>query len=353
MDAHSRPSPSTTLNGGLRPGPSHPSPSTTLNGGLRPGPSHPSPSTTLNGGLRPGPSHPSPSTTLNGGLRPGPSHPSPSTTLNGGLRPGPSHPSPSTALDATAPGGGPERGALPPSAPYPYSAPLPREGREARPRSAVARLLADTRHALLGLPLAVVSFSLVLAGLAAGLGSAVAGVGLFILVGTLYAARGIAHVDRVRIADLTGAPVLRAPYREPAPGAGPVRRALAPLGCGRSWLDALHALVRFPVSLVAFVVTVTWWTGAPAGLLYPLWGWSLYTIPGYTDVGSLLSSEHPLVATTLVYMAAGALFLATLVPVVRACAQAEALLGRALLLLPEDPRVRVYTAPAPRDPGGA
>lgn len=247
-----------------------------------------------------------------------------------------------------------------PAAPFPPSAARSPHGAPtwspaapaARPRRWTAQLLADTRHVLLGLPLAVVSFALVVAGLAAGLGSAVAGVGLFILVGTLYAARGIAHADRVRLADLTGAPVLRAPYRAPAPGAGPLRRALAPLACGRSWLEALHALVRFPVSLVAFVVTVTWWAGALGGLLYPLWGWSLYTIPGYTDVGSLLSAEHPLVATALLNMAAGALFLATLVPVVRACAQSEALLGRALLLLPEDPRVRVYTASPGRVPTG-
>ncbi|SHJ90687.1 Putative sensor [Nocardiopsis flavescens] len=215
-----------------------------------------------------------------------------------------------------------------------------------------SRLLADTRYALLGLPLAVVSFSLVLTGLAAGLGSAVAGVGLFLLAGTLYAARGLAHAERVRLADLTGGPVLRAPYRAPAPGAGPLRRALAPLGCGRSRLEALHAVVRLPVSLVSFVFTAVWWAGALAGLLSPLWGWSLYTVPGYTDAGSLVSAEHPLVATTLLHMAAGALFLVSLPPVVHACAHAEALLGRMLLLAPQDPRVRVYTAPEARVPAG-
>ncbi|MFY7065101.1 sensor domain-containing protein [Nocardiopsis changdeensis] len=270
-------------------------------------------------------------------------HPSPSTTLNGRLRRGPAHPSPSTTLNG-------EPSAHPFSHSSPSTAHL-RHGSPA-PRPWPVQLLADTRHTLLGLPLAVVSFSLVVTGLAAGLGAAVAGVGLFVLVGTLYAARGIAHVDRIRLADLTGGPVLRAPYRAPAPGAGPLRRALAPLACGRSWLEALHAVVRFPVALVAFVVTVTWWAGALAGLLYPLWGWSLYTIPGYTDLGSQLSMDHPLVATALLHMAAGALFLLTLPAVVRACAYADASVGRALLLLPEDPRVRVYTAPADRVPAG-
>lgn len=209
------------------------------------------------------------------------------------------------------------------------------------------RLAAETRYVLLGFPLAVVSFAVVLAGLAAGAGSAVAVVGLFVLVGTLHVARGTSHVDRVRLADVAGRPVERRPYRSPAPGAGPLRRALTPLSCPQSWLDALYAIVRLPVSVTAFVLTVTWWAGALGGLLHPVWGWSLYTIPGYTDVGSHVFPEFPVLATTVVHMLAGALFTLTAPLVVRACAQAEIALARAVLLAPEDAGVRVRTADAP------
>ena len=214
-------------------------------------------------------------------------------------------------------------------------------------RDPVARLLADTRYTLLGLPLALIAFVVVLTGLAAGAGTAVVMAGLFLMTGTLYAARGFAHVERVRLADLGRRPVTRRPYRSPAPGAGPLRRALTPLTCPQSWLDALHALALLPVAVVGFCLTATWWAGALAGLLQPLWGWSLYTVPGYTDVGTYLLPEHPVLATTAVHMLAGVLFALTLPLVARACAHTQATLGRALLLAPEDPCVGVYTA-APR-----
>ncbi|PDP88098.1 histidine kinase [Glycomyces fuscus] len=218
-------------------------------------------------------------------------------------------------------------------------------------RNPVARLLADTRYTLLGLPTALIAFTVVLTGLAAGAGTAIVMAGLFLMTGTLYAARGFAHVERIRLADLGRRPVVRRPYRSPAPGAGPLRRVLAPLACPQSWLDALHALVLMPVAVVGFCLTVTWWAGALAGLLHPLWGWSLYTIPGYTDVGAQLVPESPMLGTTAVHMLAGLLFALTLPLVVRACAYAQAALGRALLLAPEDPHVGVYAAvPRPQEP---
>jgi hypothetical protein len=217
-----------------------------------------------------------------------------------------------------------------------------------RPKSVFAQVVADSRYNLWGFPLALVSFVLVVVGLAAGAGTAVVGAGLFLAAGTLHAARGLAHVERIRLADLHGRPVVRRPYRSPVSGAGPLRRALGALACRQSWLDALHAVVGLPVAVVGFCVTVTWWAGAAAGLLHPLWGWSLYTVPGYTDLGTYVVPDNPVAATTVIHMAAGALFALSLPMVVRGCAHARSTVGRALLLAPEDAGVRVYTA----HPGG-
>ncbi|GAB3713353.1 sensor domain-containing protein [Nocardiopsis nanhaiensis] len=210
--------------------------------------------------------------------------------------------------------------------------------------SFLSRLARDTRYLLLGFPLAVISFALVLPGLAAGIGTSVIFVGLILLSGTLVMARGLAHVDRIRLSDLYRRPVVRLPYRAAPAAAGPVRRLLNPLTCSRSWLDALHALLRFPVSAVAFLVAVLWWALTLGGLLYPLWGWSLYLVPGYTDVGSFILPESPALATLAVYMVGGALFGLTLPLVLRGLAQAESTLVRALLLAPEDTSVQVLTA---------
>lgn len=211
------------------------------------------------------------------------------------------------------------------------------------------RLGRDTRYVLLGFPLAVISFVLVLTGLAVGIGTAVIFAGLVLLSVVLVMARGLAHVDRIRLSDLYGRPVMRLPYRTPPRDAGPVRQLLNPITCSRSWLDALHALLRFPLATVSFVVAAAWWTLALGGLLYPLWGWSLYFIPGYTDVGTFVLPEYPALATLVIYLVGGVLFALTLPLVMRFLAQTESTLARALLLAPEDTSVQVLTVKTPED----
>ncbi|MEV2275626.1 sensor domain-containing protein [Nocardiopsis sp. NPDC049922] len=216
-----------------------------------------------------------------------------------------------------------------------------------------ARITADTRYVLTGPLLAIPAFALVLSGLAVGIGSAVAIVGLFVLVGTLHTARGLAHVERVRLADLLGRPVVRRDYRAARTDAGPLRRALRPLTCLQSWLDALHALVRFPLSVITFALVLTWWVAGVGGLLFPLWGWALHTIPGYTGVGEYVLPRYPVLATTVIHMVAGALFTLTAPIVGRFSAGTQSTLGRALLLAPTDGSVRVHTRPADHDPAPA
>ncbi|GAA1465479.1 sensor domain-containing protein [Nocardiopsis exhalans] len=211
----------------------------------------------------------------------------------------------------------------------------------------LTRLGRDTRYVFLGFPLAVISFVLVLTGLAVGIGTAAIFVGLVLISVVLVMARGLAHVDRIRLSDLYGRPVMRLPYRTPPKGAGPLRRLLNPIVCSRSWLDALHALLRFPVATVAFIICVLWWTLSLGGVLYPLWGWSLYFIPGYTDVGTFVLPEYPALATLVIYMVGGVLFALTLPLVMRFLARTESTLARALLLAPEDTSVQVLTAKTP------
>lgn len=205
------------------------------------------------------------------------------------------------------------------------------------------RMVRNTRYLLLGLPLAVVSFSLVLTGLATGAGTAVVFVGLFLLSGTLLLARGAAHLERLRLSDLHGRAVVRLPYRPAPADAGPIRRLLNPLTCARSWMDVLHAIVCLPLALVGFVLAVLWWSLALGGLLYPLWGWTLHLIPGYTDVGTYLLPDSPALATLVVYMVGGALFALTLPVALRVLAGMNSALARMLLLAPEEISARVLT----------
>ena len=74
---------------------------------------------------------------------------------------------------------------------------------------------------LLGLPLAVASFVVLIVGLSVGIGLVVTVIGLPILSGTLYAARGLADIERLRLPSVLRQPRIRPHYRLPDAGATP------------------------------------------------------------------------------------------------------------------------------------
>ena len=206
------------------------------------------------------------------------------------------------------------------------------------------RVIRETRYLLLGLHLSLVSFALVSAGLALGAGTAVLLAGLVVLSGTLVLARGFAHLERLRLSDLYGRPVVRLPYRGVPARAGTARRLLTPLTCGRSWSDVLHALLYPIPATIGAVLAAAWWALALGGLLYPLWGWTLYLVPGYTEVGRFLLPESPALATLAVYLVGGLLFALTLPMALRVLAWTSSSLSRLLLLAPEEVTARVLTS---------
>ncbi|MFB4275958.1 MULTISPECIES: sensor domain-containing protein [unclassified Nonomuraea] len=194
------------------------------------------------------------------------------------------------------------------------------------------RLATDTRYTLLGLPTAVAHFTVVVAGVSAGLGSAVAFVGLPILAGTALMARNLADFERVALPDVLDRPVARPHYGTTPAGAGWFRRVMNPLTSGQAWLDLLHGIVAFPIALAAAVVTAVWWAGAIAGLTFPIYGWVLARIPevdgGWPALLGLGDGDLAFVGfNTLV----GVLFALTLVPVVRGAALIKASVAQAML----------------------
>ncbi|MEV4111445.1 sensor domain-containing protein [Nonomuraea sp. NPDC049695] len=200
-------------------------------------------------------------------------------------------------------------------------------------RALQRRLATDTRYTLLGLPLAVASFAVTVVGVSAGLGSAVAFVGLPVLAATAAASRHLADLERVALPGVLGHPVARPPYAPAPEGAGWFRRAMNPLTSGQAWMDLLYGIIAFPFSLVAFVLTTVWWAGALAGLTFPIYGWVIARIPG-AEHGVVLQwlglPETPtmfVVANTAV----GVLFALTLVPVVRMAALLKAGVAQVML----------------------
>jgi signal transduction histidine kinase len=191
----------------------------------------------------------------------------------------------------------------------------------------------DSAYTLLGFPLALAGFVLVVTGLAVGIGTLVIWVGLPLLVLTLVVARGFATVERLRIPGVLRQELPTPVYRRAPSDAGRVRRLIEPLRDPQSWLDAVHALLHLVVAIPAFAVTVAWWAASLGGLSYAVWGWSLPDGPDDQDLPELLGLGDGLGVRIVFYGLVGLVFAGTLPAVVRAMALLEAQFGRVLLTL--------------------
>ncbi|MEV4097346.1 sensor histidine kinase [Streptosporangium saharense] len=198
-------------------------------------------------------------------------------------------------------------------------------------RSVLRRIGSDTRYLLAGFPVSIVFFVLAVAGFSAGVGTVVVWIGLPILAGTLMMARGMADVERRMLADVLGRPVPRPRYRPAPERAGRFRRLVNPLTSGQSWLDLLYGILSFPLTVLAFVVTVTWWAGTILGLASPIYGWITARIPGNQGLAELLGFGDGVLADVIVNTTIGVLFALTLPLVLRGATLVQSGLGRAML----------------------
>ncbi|MFI5494487.1 sensor histidine kinase [Actinoplanes sp. NPDC051859] len=223
----------------------------------------------------------------------------------------------------------------------------------AAPRSPARRVFRqlglDTQYILLGFPLGLVAVILCVTGFAVGIGTVVIWVGLPILIGTLMLARGLATVERARIAPVIGRRMPHPAYKRVPAGAGAVRRMVTPLTDGQAWLDLLHGVLRFIPSTIAFCFGVTWWAGTLGGLSYPLWAWSIPTGPDNSDLPELLGLGDAMSTRIIFHLAIGFFFAGTLYPVLRGSALLEGLFARALLSGVNELREQVAEAEAARD----
>lgn len=214
---------------------------------------------------------------------------------------------------------------------------------------ALQRLTADTRYVLLGLPMAVVSFAIVVAGISAGLGAAVVFIGLPILAATAALARNFADVERVALPDVLGCPLARPRYAPAPAGAGWFRRLMNPLLNGQAWLDLLYAIVAFPFAVASFVLVTVWWAGAIAGLAFPLYGWIIARIPG-VELGwpEWVGLPDNDLLFVIFNTAVGLVFTVTLVPVVRLAALLKAGVAQAMLTraVRPEPASSIYADPS-------
>jgi signal transduction histidine kinase len=198
-------------------------------------------------------------------------------------------------------------------------------------RPMLRQLAADTGYVLLGFPIAVASFVVLITGLALGIGLGITVIGLPILAGGLYAARAFADMERLRMPLVLRQDRVRPHYRSAEEGASVWRRVITPIIDAQSWLDLAHGIIKLPLSIFSFVVALTWWSGAIGGCLYWSYAWAIPDGPEDQDLADLLGLGNSMGARIAMYSAFGLFFLITLPVVVRGCAVLEASFGRALL----------------------
>lgn len=198
-----------------------------------------------------------------------------------------------------------------------------------RPRASWHQVSRDIGYLLPGLPIAIASFVLAVAGFSLGLGLIpLALAGFFIWFLMLVGARGFAAAERARVSVMEGRRVGPV-YHRRASGAG-ARRVLSFLRDPQSWKEWGHALIIFPIRCVTWPLTITWLSVALGGTLYVFYEWALPRDGDNEGLADLLGFDGR-AAGILLNTGIGLIFLATLPLVLRALAVTESSLAWAML----------------------
>ncbi len=123
-------------------------------------------------------------------------------------------------------------------------------------------------HLLLNLPLGILWFPLLVAGVALGLGLLITLLGIPVLVGTGWLVRALGHFERQRCSALLGL-ALRDPYRPVVEDTGWLARLAAIGKDPATWRDFVFLMLRLPVGIFTFTAVVTSWAIALGMLLSP------------------------------------------------------------------------------------
>ena len=129
-------------------------------------------------------------------------------------------------------------------------------------------------YLLLALPLGVAEFSFLVTAISFGFGTAITLIGIPVLIGTVWAWRWLAELERGLIGRLLGTRI-PSPYRPDPPDARWWRRVAARLADPATWKDLAFLLLQLPLGILSFTVTVTV-LGVGLGLLFaPAYYWAL------------------------------------------------------------------------------
>jgi signal transduction histidine kinase len=188
-----------------------------------------------------------------------------------------------------------------------------------------------------GFALSMVAISVLSSIFFSGVGMVILVVGIPIIVGSLYAARGFGMADRALL-PLTGLPAIAEPQWPTVPvGAHWSTKLLAPLKSGHYWSYLLHTMIVGPIlATLTFSVAITWAATTLGGLTFWLWAWTLPykadLVGGWIARGLHLGASATVIEA-VIYLILGVVSGVTLPWVLRGLARthhgvASAMLGR-------------------------
>ena len=138
-------------------------------------------------------------------------------------------------------------------------------------------------YLLLALPLGVVEFTLLVTAISFGFGTAITLIGIPVLIGTVWAWRWLAELERGLFARLVGVEI-PSPYRPDPVGARWWRRVAARLADPATWKDLAFLLLQFPLGIVSFTVATTVLGVGFAALFAPAYFWALPDDSWFADI---------------------------------------------------------------------
>jgi hypothetical protein len=188
----------------------------------------------------------------------------------------------------------------------------------------ISRAPLNSIHHLMGLPLATVYFVLLITGLSVGGGLAVIGVGVPILLATLWLVRPLGELERRLANSLLGTHIDPAPQRDRAPGA--IAWAKDLVTDPQTWRGLAYLVARLPLAIVSFSITVALLAAGIGLAAAPVRYWT-----GDVDLGfgTLDSALEALAVAPL-----GVAILVAAVPVVAGLGSLQAVVARSLLAQP-------------------
>jgi hypothetical protein len=176
---------------------------------------------------------------------------------------------------------------------------------------------------------AALTFALTIAFTVAGIGSTLVWIGVPILVFATAFWRAAAQLERRWMRVTLGADIAE-PYRVPAPGAGWIRRWGSRLADPATWRDLAYLVLRLPMSIAGFALTVVLWMVPLALISLPIViasGGGELTLPSLS--GGIMQINTAVKA--LPFAVAGLPLLFLPIALTRRIAQLEAVIASALL----------------------